>query len=761
MGKIVETKKKKKKGRPSLLDLQKRKIREQQELQQQQLLQQQRNQNQKKHKPNPNPSPNPARRSTRRNPNPDAIPSNDEQEDEDDGEDDEEDGRGAAESSAKRREKKLKLVVRLPPHQQRSASSLNSNSEDENGEGPVKRRKINAVGDRSGFRDGGDEGGKQNSTSKTIDSEFGKPMEIGPTTPLPDKKLLVFILDRLQKKDTYGVFSEPVDPEELPDYHDIIEHPMDFSTLRNKLSNGAYACLEQFENDVFLICSNAMTYNSSDTVYFRQARAIKELAKKNFENLRQDSDDNETSDKEPKIVRRGRPPTKNLKKPLGRPPLDRASSEFSSDATLANADANIWSNSYDLRKSFLLEKSASADLSGRTFDGFRNGEERKAERKDEFPASVSRSFSTKLRKKQLTVEDNRRDTYKQFLASVGTEQSILNTFDGHKKQLVAVGLHTEHGFARSLARFAADLGPVVWKIASKKIERALPPQVMFGPGWVGEKDKPSSKSAIPTPSSAQSSISEQHISRPEMPSPTVPCTSDIKGDKSSEKQEPSNNSISDVHSDRTASASASALVPCSARKSSELSECGETSKQPNGESGSSASKSSPAVGKPTHPLQTHQRPLLNSGMNGFHSAFAFDLASQMAKFVKPALPGGSFGSEDSLRPQILGLVSRRNNNNSVHQNSKPTPAPVPANHLDAEHRKLSEAQNAANSDASLLDSAHQVQAGAESVVQPQPSLQESSAQTQKIDSVPPDLNVRFQSPGSPSCSQQPDLALQL
>ncbi|KAJ1412205.1 Bromodomain-like superfamily [Sesbania bispinosa] len=48
-------------------------------------------------------------------------------------------------------------------------------------------------------------------------------------------------------KDTYGVFVEPVDPEELPDYHDVIEHPMDFSTVRQKLANGSYPTLEQFE----------------------------------------------------------------------------------------------------------------------------------------------------------------------------------------------------------------------------------------------------------------------------------------------------------------------------------------------------------------------------------------------------------------------------------------------------------------------------------------------------------------------------------
>ncbi|THU69350.1 hypothetical protein C4D60_Mb08t13500 [Musa balbisiana] len=42
---------------------------------------------------------------------------------------------------------------------------------------------------------------------------------------LPDKKLLVFILDRLQKCATL-----------LPDYDEVIEHPMDFGTVGNKFS---------------------------------------------------------------------------------------------------------------------------------------------------------------------------------------------------------------------------------------------------------------------------------------------------------------------------------------------------------------------------------------------------------------------------------------------------------------------------------------------------------------------------------------------
>jgi Bromodomain len=34
---------------------------------------------------------------------------------------------------------------------------------------------------------------------------------------------------------------------QLPDYHDIIEHPMDFGTVRKKLDQSEYANLEQFE----------------------------------------------------------------------------------------------------------------------------------------------------------------------------------------------------------------------------------------------------------------------------------------------------------------------------------------------------------------------------------------------------------------------------------------------------------------------------------------------------------------------------------
>lgn len=46
----------------------------------------------------------------------------------------------------------------------------------------------------------------------------------------------------------------------------------------------------------------------------------------------------------------------------------------------------------------------------------------------------------------------------------------------------------KHSYARSLAHFAADLGPIVWKIAARKISGVLPKGHEFGPGWVADDD---------------------------------------------------------------------------------------------------------------------------------------------------------------------------------------------------------------------------------------------------------------------------------
>ncbi|KAL6520828.1 hypothetical protein OROGR_017397 [Orobanche gracilis] len=95
-------------------------------------------------------------------------------------------------------------------------------------------------------------------------------------------------------RDTYEIFAQPVDPDEAEDYYEIIKEPMDFGTMRAKLHEGMYENLEQFEHDVFLIPENAMHFNSSATIYFRQARIVHELARKVFDALKMDPENFES-----------------------------------------------------------------------------------------------------------------------------------------------------------------------------------------------------------------------------------------------------------------------------------------------------------------------------------------------------------------------------------------------------------------------------------------------------------------------------------
>lgn len=72
------------------------------------------------------------------------------------------------------------------------------------------------------------------------------------------------------------------------------------------------------------------------------------MAKKSFLNLRQDSDDEGA---ETKIVRRGRPPTKNVKKAPARPPSEHVGSIVGSNAALTGEQRRVLSNN-DTRKGF-------------------------------------------------------------------------------------------------------------------------------------------------------------------------------------------------------------------------------------------------------------------------------------------------------------------------------------------------------------------------------------------------------------------------
>ncbi|KAL0819369.1 hypothetical protein ABMA28_007492 [Loxostege sticticalis] len=68
------------------------------------------------------------------------------------------------------------------------------------------------------------------------------------------------IKEVMKHKDVWP-FYEPVSTEEVPDYLDVIEQPMDFSTIKAKLEGGEYSKDEELIADVALVFVNCYTYN--------------------------------------------------------------------------------------------------------------------------------------------------------------------------------------------------------------------------------------------------------------------------------------------------------------------------------------------------------------------------------------------------------------------------------------------------------------------------------------------------------------------
>lgn len=68
--------------------------------------------------------------------------------------------------------------------------------------------------------------------------------------PKPLREVLQKVLPQLQRRDLYQFFTQPVPADEVPEYYNIIQRPMDFSTMEMKLDQGAYQSLESFRVSV-------------------------------------------------------------------------------------------------------------------------------------------------------------------------------------------------------------------------------------------------------------------------------------------------------------------------------------------------------------------------------------------------------------------------------------------------------------------------------------------------------------------------------
>ncbi len=96
------------------------------------------------------------------------------------------------------------------------------------------------------------------------------------------------IMAKLWKVNEAWIFHKPVDPEELdiPDYFDVISHPMDFATIKNKLNQNLYKNgPQEFIDDLNLTFDNCLKYNGEESSVSKSGKRVREEFYKIYKSL--------------------------------------------------------------------------------------------------------------------------------------------------------------------------------------------------------------------------------------------------------------------------------------------------------------------------------------------------------------------------------------------------------------------------------------------------------------------------------------------
>ena len=116
--------------------------------------------------------------------------------------------------------------------------------------------------------------------------------------------LMEKLLSDLKAHSAAWPFLQPVNAQEVPDYYDVITHPMgtfpacteptlrlicsycaDFSTMEHKLETNQYHDTDAFLDDAQLIYDNCRMYNPEETVYHRSATRLEKYMKEQMKAL--------------------------------------------------------------------------------------------------------------------------------------------------------------------------------------------------------------------------------------------------------------------------------------------------------------------------------------------------------------------------------------------------------------------------------------------------------------------------------------------
>ncbi|XP_051760711.1 bromodomain adjacent to zinc finger domain protein 2B isoform X8 [Ctenopharyngodon idella] len=162
-----------------------------------------------------------------------------------------------------------------------------------------RHRKPSVAGDNSE-----DDSGSANSTPKKVSKEIKKRKTEENPSPNPacvkkpktvrddskDLAMCRILLAELESHQDAGPFLTPVNSKSVPGYRKVIKKPMDFSTIRDKLTNSQYLNLETFIIDVNLVFDNCEKFNEDNSDIGRAGHTMRRFFQRRWtELLRQNS----------------------------------------------------------------------------------------------------------------------------------------------------------------------------------------------------------------------------------------------------------------------------------------------------------------------------------------------------------------------------------------------------------------------------------------------------------------------------------------